>query len=124
MHGAVVLYATQIEGIHVEEHGPKGRKYAYPIEKYASSILVELLKKRLCVTTLDAVTEGISDIRNEIAHVGKPAKLLKKLSNSDLSDIALCLELIVVGYVLRKLGVAAPVVMQYQEGFAPPDDDG
>jgi len=118
-HGAVVLYATQIEGIHVEEHGPKGQKYAYPIEKYASSVLVDLLKKRLCANTLAAVAEGISDIRNEIAHVGKPAKLLKKLTSSDLSDIALCLELIVVGYVLRKLGVATPVVMQYQEGFAP-----
>lgn len=118
-HGAVLLYATQIEGINVEEKGPKGQKYAYPVEKYASLQLVELLKARLRATTLAEVAKGISDIRNELAHVGRPPKHLKKLAGSALSDIALCLELIVVGYVLRKLGVATSVVMQYQDGFAP-----
>jgi len=118
-HGALVLYATQLEAILIDEKGPKGKKFEYAIGKYASPKVLALLKHHLGAATLHEVGEGVSDVRNEIAHVGKPPKLLKKLNGNGLSEIALCLELIVVGYVLRKLGVDAAVVEAYQDGFAP-----
>lgn len=119
IHGAIVLSVTQIEAISFEEGGPKGQKFEYAINKYASSDVLALLKHHLGAGDVHGVGAGVSDIRNEIAHVGKPAKLLKKLTFRDLSDIAAGLELTVVGYVLRKLGVTESVVFQYQNDFCP-----
>ena|GEM_PF-3520031 len=118
IRGSIVLYATQFEAIHASDKAPKGKKYEYVLDHYASPQLIAKLHLHLKGTTNSHLATAISGLRNEIAHLGKPSKLVANLGRG-LTVVALCLELVVIGYILRKLGVDPKVAAVYQDTFTP-----
>jgi hypothetical protein len=121
MQGEFILNATRLEGISKDEGGPKGKKFEYPIETYASGKLRTSLGERLDASDTPGIGVAISNIRNELAHVGKPPVHTAKLTARAFSEATTCLELVVIGYVLRSLGVPKTRVDAYQDIFVPSD---
>lgn len=118
-HGDLVLFASQLEAISQEAGEPENRKYAYPLERFCYWQLREKLDSLFQRAGVTDISVGISDLRNEIAHINRPKKLLSKLPVSDLMGIARCMQLIVLSYVLDKVGVAETVRGDYQVRLLP-----
>jgi len=115
-YGEAVLYATQFESISYGD-SIKDKKYEYPLLAYGSSKINAKLQGIFKKAGIANNGEGISDIRNEIAHVGKPKVLLNKLSLGDIMDISQCLELTIIGYVFSKIGIDKKIIEDYQNRF-------
>ena len=117
LHGELVLYAAQLEMITHKESPKCNEKYKYPIDKYASTDLKNRLQSVLAQVGSNNIGEVIADIRNEIAHVGRPKKLLSVLSMLDLIEISSCLHMTVMGYILSELGINKDIIAEYQRVF-------
>ena len=117
-HGEIVLYATQFESIsHIA--GQKDKKYEYPIASYGSQKLRQGILKTFGVSLLEDAALAIGDLRNEIAHVGRPKRWLNTLTLGQLVRISQYLHLTIIGYILTKLGVSENLVGTYQDRFSP-----
>lgn len=120
VHGEIVLYATQLESIKNKDK-IKGNqlKYEYPLNRYGCKKILDGLGVIFGKTGLTDIGEAVGDIRNEIAHVGRPRALLAKLSLKDMVHISQYLELTIIGYIMTTIGVPAHVITKYQEDFCP-----
>ncbi|MBK7211470.1 MAG: hypothetical protein IPH99_14190 [Xanthomonadales bacterium] len=118
-HGDLVLFATQLEAISQEAGEPDNRKYAYPLEKFCFWPLKEKFESLFRKAGVTDISVGISDLRNEIAHINRPKRLLSKFSVGDLMGIARCIQLVILSYVLDKVGIAESVREGYQERLLP-----
>lgn len=117
-HGEIVLYATQFESIsHVA--GQKDKKYEYPLASYGTQKLRDGLMKALGATSLEDAAVAVGDLRNEIAHVGRPKRWLTTLSLGKLVRISQYLQLTIIGYILTNIGVPANAIATYQDRYCP-----
>ncbi|WNL39831.1 hypothetical protein RN346_04545 [Halomonas sp. PAMB 3232] len=117
-HGEVTLYATQLESISYLAK-QKSAKYEYPISTYANQKIVNGLSSAFSVSTISDIGKSIADLRNEIAHVGKPKVILRNLSLKKMVRINKYLQLTVIGYILTQIGVQKDVINNYQDHHAP-----
>lgn len=115
----IVLYATQLESIsHLA--GETKRKYEFGLETHGSPELCEKLKSVFGTTNLEETAIAVGDLRNEIAHVGRPKKWLETLNLGDLVSIEQYLQLTVISYILSLIGVTKSELENYQAHYAPP----
>ena len=119
LHGEIVLYATQLEAISNSNGINNEQKYQYPIDTYGCDKIKNGLQKILIKCGETDIGRGISDLRNEIAHVGKLKHLLLSLSMEDIGDISRYLQMVIIGYVLTGLGVQKDIITEYQNAFSP-----
>lgn len=117
-HGEIVLYATQLESISYEA-GEKKKKYEYPLQYYGCKRLQVGITKSFGLNSLADTAIALADLRNEIAHVGRPKKWLTALSLGQLVDVSRYLQLTIIGYILQDIGVPKDVVENYQARYAP-----
>jgi len=116
-HGEIVLYATQLESIsHIA--GQKGKKYEYPLASHGSQKVCEGLMNAFGKSSLEDVAVAIGDLRNEIAHVGRPKRWLATLSLGQLVRISQYLQLTIIGYILASIGVPADTICAYQDRYS------
>ena len=118
LHGELVLYATQLEWIS-HTSGEKKLKYEYPLTNYASTTIQTALQQVFQCASLSDAGQCIGDLRNEIAHVGKPKKLLNTLTMQELGFIARYLQLTIIGYLLTRIGIPIDIISAYQDNFRP-----
>lgn len=118
VHGEIVLYATQFESISYIA-GKKNQKYEYPLVQYGCPKLCEGFTKTFGKSSLEEAAKALGDLRNEIAHVGKPKQWLVTLSLRELVRISQYLQLTIIGYILANIGVPAKAVVSYQERYSP-----
>jgi len=111
----IVLSATQLESIGHQE-GHKNSKYQHPIEHYACPALKGALATQLKCTQ-ESIGQKISDLRNEIAHVGRPKILLQQLSLREQHEINMMLDLVVLGYLMIKIEVSRVAMEKYQNSL-------
>ena len=116
LHGEIVLYATQFEGITSEDHADADERFRYPIERYGSEKITATLENLFKRPDLG---EAISNLRNEIAHFKRPKTLLNRLSRSELVIISQCLHLTILGCILHQLGCDSKTIERYQTTFLP-----
>jgi hypothetical protein len=115
VHGELVMYATQLESISHTNKIDNLNKYEYPVNEFGTDkIKGTLMRIFECAGEKD-FGKGIGCLRNEIAHVGKPKKLLPKLSMRDMVNISHLLRLTVIGYALNAIGIHKGVVAEYQD---------
>lgn len=69
----IVLSATQFEDIGRLARKASKEKYQYPIDRYASEALIEKLRLIFSCSAKE-IGNFIGDLRNDIAHVGRPKK--------------------------------------------------
>jgi len=117
-HGDIVLYATQLEAISYAESA-KERKYQYPIERYGGRIIAAALKNIALNYGVSDIGILVSDLRNDIAHVGRPKKLLSKFTLRDLVRVSRMLQLTVLGNILHQLGIDQERLDKYMNAFCP-----
>lgn len=117
-HGEIVLYTTQFESISYAA-GNKNQKYEYPLVQYSCQKLRDGLTKTLGKSTLEDTAKALGELRNEIAHVGRPKQWLVTLSLHELVRISQYLQLIIIGYILTNIGVPPTAVATYQERYSP-----
>lgn len=117
IHGELVVYGTQFEAISYEAKEKK--KYEFPIDEYATKKIKDGVSSILNKAGESDIGTGISKLRNEIAHVGRPKKLMKILTMRDLVDLSLYFQLTILGNVLTNLGVNKEVINKYQDRFSP-----
>lgn len=117
-HGEIVVYTTQFESIsHIA--GQKDKKYEYPLESFGNQKIREGLMRIFTKSSLKGVAVAIGELRNEIAHVGRPKCWLKTLSLDQLVRISQYLQLTIIGYVLTDIGVPKDVICTYQHRLSP-----
>ncbi|WP_134057947.1 HEPN domain-containing protein [Rheinheimera aquimaris] len=113
-HSDIILYSTQLEAINSDLGGKSQDKYVNPIETYASHELqvhlISLFKK----TGETELGKAISILRNELAHVGRPKIMMKKLVIDDYVEIGHVLRLIVISHLFSKLGLSKDKIHGYQ----------
>lgn len=119
LHGEIVLYATQLESISHSAKVDGKQKYEYPLKMWGCERITNGLGKVFSVTDIAAIGQQIADLRNEIAHVGRPKKLLTKLEMRDLVLISQYLQLTIIGFILDSIGVGKSIARDYQQRFCP-----
>lgn len=117
-HGDVVLYATQLEAISHAD-GQKSEKYLYPIRRYGGTILQTALLAIAQKYGLSDIGKLVSDVRNEIAHVGRPKKITAQMSLRDLVDMSRILQLAALGQMLHEIGISMENISKYMHIFCP-----
>ena len=120
VHGELVLYATQFESISHSDKADSNKKYIHPVEKYGSEKVKSQLTTIFNNVGQSDYGKGIGDLRNEIAHVGKPQVLLSKLSLGDMVSISQYLHVTIIGYILTLLGINKNIINNYQDKYTPP----
>ncbi|MGF1756684.1 hypothetical protein L4D76_01795 [Photobacterium sagamiensis] len=115
----VVLFATNIEAVAKDLDMPTSDKYEGPINKYGSEKLKTAIKNIFLAHNSEGIGKNISDLRNELAHVGRPKKLIKILDINDYVNVSRILKLVVVSHLLEKLGVTQEVTHEYQNKLIP-----
>ena len=113
----LVLYATQLESISYSASIQNQDRYEWPIDTYGSIQLKDVLSKLFSKANAKSVGQNIGDLRNEIAHIKKSRKLLIVLSQVDLIIISQCLQLVIIGYILRQLGIQETTAKEYLDAF-------
>ena len=86
------------------------------MKKYASNKLIKHLENLLGCKE-ENFGEYISDLRNDIAHVGRPSKLLPKITARNQFKISRALQIVVIGFVLEDIGVSANKREKYQDSL-------
>jgi len=114
-HSDIVLYSTNIELISNDLGMKTSQKYAGPITHYGGDRLVAMLNIIFSKVNDDSLGVNISNLRNEIAHVGRPKKLMKKLSIGEYIEIGHLLRLVVVSHLFVQLGIGMDKIHKYQE---------
>ncbi|MCL4537350.1 MAG: hypothetical protein M1610_07155 [Nitrospirae bacterium] len=117
IHSDIVLYATQLESISYIDGVKNHEKYEWPINTYGSEKLKSVLAKIFAKENSNTIGQNIGDLRNEIAHIGKPKKLLRKLSLRDMIIICQCLQLVIIAYILNRIGIEEAISKEYQDKF-------
>lgn len=111
VHNEIVMYATQLEFVSIEEGENKSKnKYVHSIKKYLSERIIFCILKKF---NIDDIGIFISDLRNEIVHIGKPKKILHQLSVYDLMKISLALKLTIIGFIFEKLSINKQLIYKY-----------
>jgi hypothetical protein len=116
LSGDLLLFISQLEFISFNER-IKTDKYKYPIEKYGCPKIADKLKGIFQRYGEEDIGKGISQIRGEIAHVGKPKELMDKIPIETIMDISYCLQMIILGYILEKIGIPTNLIVRYQEKY-------
>lgn len=119
VHGEIVLYATQLEFISYNQGIKNENKYEYPIEMYGSPEIKEGLLEIFQKVGENDLGKGVGILRDEIAHVGKPKRVLQMLSLKDLVYISQYLHLTISGLILTNLGINKEIIRDYQIKFLP-----
>jgi hypothetical protein len=133
----IVLLLAQIEKVNKEIEGEYRERYDYPINVYASKETLKLITDSLQLETepllkniqffvfwaifLIFLKEDLkfgtvlSELRSEIAHFGKPIKLLDKLEFTNL--VALCrgLDLIIASHIYKQLEIEDHLIIAFQQ---------
>ncbi len=112
---SIVLSATQLEDM-AYQAGEKNDKFGYGIKAFASNKLANHLAAVLRCVVSDLGNQ-VAGLRNEIAHVGRPKKILNSLTNRQRYQVCRALEAIVVGYALEKIGVTSASREKYQDSL-------
>jgi len=115
----VVLFSTNIEAVAKDLGMPTSDKYEGPINKYGSEELKVAIKNVFLGHNSESLGKNISDLRNELAHVGRPKKLIKALDINDYVNVSRILKLVVVSHLLEQLGVSQDVIHEYQNRLIP-----
>ncbi|MDR7088605.1 ApeA N-terminal domain 1-containing protein [Cellvibrio fibrivorans] len=115
----VILFSTNIESIAHDLGMPTSDKYEGPINRYGSDELKSAIRNIFIIHNNNSLGKNLSDLRNELAHVGRPKKLIKILNISDYVDVAEILKLVVVSHLLEQIGVARDVIYGYQKRLLP-----
>ncbi|HVV69610.1 MAG TPA: HEPN domain-containing protein [Gammaproteobacteria bacterium] len=91
-------------------------RYSYAIDLYSGAALQKTLKNLLKIDK-ENITLGkaIGNLRNEIAHAGKPKNHMLKLSSLELFDICKCLDIIITAYIYKDLGIPSKVIESFKE---------
>jgi len=119
IYGEFILYATQLEMIAHTESPKNKEKYLYPIKKYTSKEVIKNIYILLAKIGEKDIGVFISSLRGELAHVGRPRKLLKKLSLNEITKLCQYMQMTVLGFTLTELGVEEEVIFEYQNKFTP-----
>lgn len=117
-HGEIVLYATQFESIS-HAAGQIDKKYEYPLTTYGTQKVCNGLLKTFGKSSLEDAAVAIADLRNEIAHVGRPKHWLATLSLGELVRIAQYLQLTIIGHILDNINVPENAIRAYQDRYCP-----
>lgn len=115
----VVLFSTNIEAVAQNLRMPTSAKYEGPINKYGSEKLKTAITGIFLRHNNESLGKNISDLRNELAHVGRPKKLIKILDINDYVSVGKILKLVVVSHLLEQLGVSREVIYEYQDKLIP-----
>lgn len=114
-HADVVLYATLLESVGIDLGNGRGEKYMRPIEEYASKKfngkIVSFFNKFNSLTA----GENIATLRNELAHIGRPKVLMKKMKSDDYVEIGRYMKIIITSHLLNQLGVDREKIHVYQD---------
>jgi hypothetical protein len=113
---SIVLNATQLEAISYARR-KKDDKFGYPIRLLASKKSRAKLRNLLKCTDKQ-IGSRIADLRNEIAHVGRPKVHLSSLTSKDLFKVCRILESTVLVHALRQLGVSKASTHYFQDRIA------
>lgn len=117
-HGDAVLYASQLESISYAA-GHKKDKYEYAILRFGTPKLLTALESVLGESGSAAVGIAVGDIRNEIAHVGRPRTRLANIKLAGLMKFSYCLQLVVAANALESITVPRDVVQRYVDKLLP-----
>jgi len=118
LHGELILYIAQLESISYSEN-VKETKYEYPVNKYGNEKIKKGIRTIFKKIGENDIGKGISNIRNEIAHVKKPKKILRKLTLENLFYLSRYLQMTIIGFILTNLGIKREIINEYQNKFAP-----
>ena len=114
LYGEFVLYAAQLEHISAVKNSKTTKKYDYIINKYATEKIKENIKK---ILKTENIGESISAFRAGIVHPLTEEKrdLLNKITLNDKIKLSHYLQLTILGYILKNLGIDKAIITYYQD---------
>lgn len=115
LRAAIVLNLAQIEAIcHILGSRKGEDKYDLPISTYDKAGIREILKSLICSNDDSKIGSRLGELRGEIAHVGRPIRLLPRLGAIGLLRVNRCLELIIASHIYKNIGIAESNIIEFQ----------
>jgi hypothetical protein len=115
LKAALVLNLTQLEAIASDLGTSKeSEKYDLPLRHYGHTGATKLLCSVMSATSESDIGKMLSALRGEVAHIGRPAKLLAKIGDKGFLKVVLCLRIVIATHIYTKLGIPAENIMKFQ----------
>lgn len=115
LYAEIVLVLTQLEAISYSLGAKAKEKYTLALCRYASKEIVNQMKAYFAVADNEKLGKALTDLRAEVAHVGKPSKHLKNLSGAALVGIARGIEIAIASHIYEGLGISANQIVGFQK---------
>lgn len=120
LRASIVLSLTQLEAIsHYLGSNKQKDKYDLPLERYDKTNVRGVLKYTFELDDIGKLGEKLQELRGEIAHVGRPARLIKKIGVSGLMNVSRCLEIIITSHIYKQLGISESNIIEFQKKELP-----
>lgn len=124
LYSSILMLSVHLEQITFSEDAEKKLKYQYPLVKYASADVFEQISELLKKYSTDDVGKSLGTIRDELAHVMKPKKLLPVVTSRDLILLSQLLEVVIVSWIFEtKLDISKIICHEYQDRVFPLNSD-
>ena len=114
LYAEIVLTLTQLESISYSLGGKANEKYTRAFNKYGCAELMSSIKQYFSISDDEQLGKCLTDLRAEIAHVGKPVKHLKNISFPELYGIAKCIGIVIASHIYQKLGIGKREIEKFQ----------
>lgn len=118
IYAEIILLLVQIEAISIGRGYTKaGEKYSSTLGHYGNAALLERLCSILLAKDIKDLGVKLSDLRAEIAHVGRTQVLLKRLGLGQILTIMLALRTVIASHIYALIGVEPGKIDDFQKKF-------
>lgn len=116
VYAEIILLLVQIEAISISRGHTKAMdKYSSTLSHYGNAELLEILRNILSAKDINDLGVKLSDLRAEIAHVGKTPVLLKRLEIGAILTIMFALRTIIASHIYTLIGVEPEKIDDFQK---------
>lgn len=109
-----ILLLAQLEGIAQKAGLDHKKRYEEAIQTFGSADLINQLLTLLGAKTLTDAASTLSDLRAEIAHLGRPRKLLSTIDHGKFIALNRSLDVIIASYIYQHLGITQQVIEEFR----------
>ncbi|MBL0125341.1 MAG: hypothetical protein IPP88_22590 [Betaproteobacteria bacterium] len=113
-YSRVILLCVLLEDVNANSGGATSEKYTKAVKDWAFVTTKERLLKTAAVKTLEEFGTLLSDLRNELAHSGRPRRVTLELDSWQMLEICDILEVVLYSYSLSILGVDSQIAIDAQ----------
>ncbi len=115
LKASIVLYLVQLEEISKSLGAKDNNKYDFAFDRYDKIDINGRIESEFGLDGKSTIGEELSRLRAEIAHLGRPNQILRKIGYLGLFKTVICLEIIIATHIYEVLGIPDENIVEFQK---------